>query len=83
MNENTNDVMDYYSEEIEASKVEGKTKKEITDIINDISDLDKEFNYLYNWLNDNGVDESLNSKQVMLLKKYNFHIYSKVQLALE
>lgn len=97
MNENTNDVIDYYSEEVEGLTVEGKSKQEIAEIIYDVSDLDKEFNYLYNWLNDagenddaelfrslfnEGVEKSLSQKQIILLKKHNFHIFSKIQLAI-
>lgn len=94
----TQEIIDYYSEEIEGLSIKGKTKEEIREIVNDISDIDKEFYNLYSWLKDNGeykdakefyslfnygVKDSLTNNQVKLLKKYSFHIFSQIHLALE
>ena len=92
----TNDVLDYYHEDLDSIDLSSKNKKELSQIIDDVFESEKEFKDLYSWLIDNGesqeankfknlfnygIDEQLSSEQTSFLKKYDFHIFSKALLA--
>lgn len=93
----TNDVLDYYHEDLENVSLDNKSNKELANIIEGLFESDREFQDLYGWMQDNaehddanifhslfnhGIDDTLTKEQEEMLEKYNFHIFSKTLLAL-
>ena len=86
---------DFNEEEWE--ELQGKTNKELASIMQSVGEVSREYDDLYDWLMDNGefqdaedfqnlfsgLEESLSPKQLNLMKKYDFHIFAQMSLALE